>query len=137
MGQLRFELNEALEKNHTQQKAVSSFENDDGGDKSIEGSQNEEIRLGPDGKLTIAQNESFVRSQAEGKLPVTKQSLIMLQQENQALKERVKEVRIILNKEVNDLQDLLKDTKHLNEVEMTRVKVEYGKNLASLNKDYI
>jgi hypothetical protein len=89
-------------------------------DKSIDGSQNDEIKMGQDGKLTLDDNDNDLDGEAnrtEDKIkpmPITKQSFIILQKENQALKERVKEVRIILNKEVNDLKDLLKDTNRSN-----------------------
>lgn len=37
-------------------------------------------------------------------LPLTKQSLIFLQRENLALRERTKEVRLILNRKMDELQ---------------------------------
>ena len=56
-------------------------------------------------------------------LPQTSQSLIFLQRENEALRDRVKEVRLILNKQVNDLQETLASTKLANETEVTRLKI--------------
>ena len=69
-------------------------------------------------------------------LPVSARNLIMMQKENQALRDRIKEVRIILNKQVNDLQDDLKMTKASNENELTRMKIQYGKDLQVLENDY-
>lgn len=67
-------------------------------------------------------------------MPQTSQSLIFLQRENEALKDRVKEVRLILNKQVNDLKEELASTKLANETEVTRLKIQYGKDLNALNK---
>ena len=57
-----------------------------------------------------------------------------MQRENEALRDRVKEVRLILNKQVNDLQETLSSTKLANETEITRLKIQYGKDLNALNK---
>ena len=45
--------------------------------------------------------------------------ILMLQKENAALKNRIKEVRLIFNKQVNELQDTLKMTKSSLENDMT------------------
>ena len=44
-------------------------------------------------------------------LELTKQNLIYLQRENQALRERTKEIRLILNNKVDELQNTLKVTR--------------------------
>jgi hypothetical protein len=53
----------------------------------------------------------------------------LLQQENEALKARIKEVRLVFNKQVNDLQETLKNTRASMENEMTALKVKYAKDL--------
>ena len=45
--------------------------------------------------------------------------ILMLQRENAALKNRIKEVRLVFNKQVNELQDTLKNTKSSLENDMT------------------
>lgn len=62
--------------------------------------------------------------------------ILMLQRENAALKNRIKEVRLVFNKQVNELQDTLKMTKSSLENDMTQLKVRYGKDLTKLHKDY-
>lgn len=62
--------------------------------------------------------------------------ILMLQRENAALKNRIKEVRLVFNKQVNELQDTLKNTKSSLENDMTQLKVRYGKDLTKMHKDY-
>ena len=62
-------------------------------------------------------------------LPVSAKNLIVMAREKQALKDRIKEVRLILTKQVNDLQETLKMTKASNENQLTAMKIQYGKDL--------
>ena len=69
-------------------------------------------------------------------LPVSAKNLIVMAREKQALKDRIKEVRLILTKQVNDLQETLKMTKASNENQLTAMKIQYGKDLQELEADY-
>ena len=62
-------------------------------------------------------------------LPLTKQNLIFLQRENQALRERTKEVRLILNNKNDELQSALKIMKQSHEHDLAQLKAECKKDL--------
>lgn len=72
--------------------------------------------------------------QPQSDLPLTKQNLIFLQRENQALRERTKEVRLILNRKMDELQQVLKATKQSHEHDLAHLKAECKKDLYQLQQ---
>lgn len=58
----------------------------------------------------------------------------MLRQENAALKERSKEIRLNLQRKITELQDTLTISRQKYMTELSQLKVEYGKDLNRLSK---
>ena len=67
-------------------------------------------------------------------LPLTKQNLILLQRENQALRERTKEIRLILNSKMDELQQVLKVTKQTHENDLSQLKTDCKEDIDRLRK---
>lgn len=67
-------------------------------------------------------------------LPLTKQNLILLQRENQALRERTKEIRLILNSKMDELQQVLKVTKQTHEIDLSQLKTDCKEDIDRLRK---
>ena len=61
--------------------------------------------------------------------------MIFLQRENQALRERTKEVRLILNNKNDELQSALKIMKQSHEHDLASVKAECKKDLDQLRTE--
>lgn len=60
----------------------------------------------------------------------------VLKQMNKALVDRVKDIRLILNRKYNELEAKLTMTKDSYEYDITQMRVKYGKDLTSLNMDH-
>jgi hypothetical protein len=60
----------------------------------------------------------------------------MLQRENEALRLRIKEVRLVLNKQINELQETLNVARTSYDAEITRSKLQYGKDLGKLSRKF-
>jgi hypothetical protein len=56
--------------------------------------------------------------------------------ENTALRDRIKEVRLYLNKRVNELQDTVAVARTSYDAEITRSKLQYGKDLGKLSRKF-
>ena len=59
--------------------------------------------------------------------------LQMLRQMNKALVERVKDIRLILNRKYNELEAKLTMTKDSYEYDITQMRIKFGKDLSLLN----
>lgn len=57
----------------------------------------------------------------------------MLRQMNKALVERVKDIRLILNRKYNELEAKLTMTKDSYEYDITQMRIKFGKDLSLLN----
>ena len=55
---------------------------------------------------------------------------------NKSLVDRVKDIRLILNRKYNELEAKLTMTKDSYEYDITQMRVKYGKDLTSLNMDH-
>lgn len=60
----------------------------------------------------------------------------VLKQMNKSLVDRVKDIRLILNRKYNELEAKLTMTKDSYEYDITQMRVKYGKDLTSLNMDH-
>jgi hypothetical protein len=60
----------------------------------------------------------------------------LLKKLNKALVERVKDIRLILNRKYNELEQTLEMTKESFEFDITQMRVQYGKDIAVLNQDH-
>lgn len=83
---------------------------------------------------TLKEEGTLTLKQPQSDLPLTKQNLIFLQHENQALRERTKEVRLILNRKMDELQQVLKATKQSHEHDLAHLKAECKKDLYQLQQ---
>ena len=62
------------------------------------------------------------------------QQIDLLRQENVALKERCKEIRLNLQRRITELQDTLTISKQKYLSELSQLKVEYGKDLNRITR---